>query len=65
MQIPVGVSEDFNGIIDVLTRKWQHLKVKWDQIVKWHDVPAEYKDQVEELRTKIVEAACDFDDVVG
>ena len=31
-------------------------------IVTWHDVPAEYEDQVEELRTKIIEEACDFDD---
>jgi elongation factor G len=30
--------------------------------VQWSEVPAEYKDQVEELRVKIVEAACDLDD---
>ena len=34
-------------------------------IVVWQDVPAEYKDQVEELRAKIVEAACDFDDALA
>src|SRR5438105_10991326 len=29
--------------------------------VTWQDVPDEYKEQVEELRERIVEAACDFD----
>ena len=36
--------------------------MKWASIVKWADVPAEYAEQVEELRTKIIEAAADFDD---
>ena len=33
--------------------------------INWEDVPAEYADQVEELRAKIVEAACDFDDALA
>src|SRR5579872_2433276 len=62
MQLPVGQSEDFSAIIDLLTRKMATFDGPMGEIVKWSDVPAEFQDKVEELRTKIVEAACDFDD---
>lgn len=67
MQIPVGEYEDFRGIIDVLTRKMATFSGEEDKgsIITWVDVPAEYKDKVEELRTIIVEKACDFDDVMA
>lgn len=65
MQVPVGVSEDFNGIIDVLTRKMATFQGEMGENVIWSDVPAEYKDQVEEYRIKAIEAACDFDDALA
>ena len=52
MQLPVGVSEDFNGIIDVLTENGYILKAKWACNVVWSETPAEYKDKIKELRTK-------------
>ncbi len=65
MQIPVGASEDFAAIIDLLTRKMATFEGEMGSILTWSDVPAEYKDQIEELRTKIVEKACDFDEALG
>lgn len=65
MQIQVGYSDDFNGIIDILTRKMATFSGEMGTVVEWHDVPAEYKDKVEELRTRIIEAACDFDDALA
>lgn len=65
MQIPVGHSEDFTSIIDILTRRMASFEGEMGNQVKWEDVPAEYKDQVEELRTIIVEKACDFDDALA
>ena len=62
MQIQVGHSEDFYGLIDVLTRKMATFTGEMGAKVEWSDPPAEYKEQVEELRTQIIEAACDFDD---
>jgi len=62
MQLPVGASEDFRGIIDVLTKKMLTFDGEMGEVVKEEDVPAEYADKVEELRLKAVEAACDFDD---
>lgn len=66
MQLPVGVADDFNGIIDLLTRKMATFSdTDNGAIVTWHDVPAEYVDKVEEMRNAIVERACDFDDALA
>lgn len=65
MQIPIGHSEDFTGIIDVLTRKMATFEGDKGTEVVWHEVPAEYKDQLEELRIKIIEKACDVDDALA
>jgi elongation factor G len=62
MQIPVGESEALHGIIDILTRKMATFSEEdRGTTITWHEVPGEYKDQVEKLRTRIIEAACDFD----
>jgi elongation factor G len=67
MQLPIGVSEDFHGIIDLLTRKMATFSGAEDKgsTITWTDVPAEYKDRVEELRAKIVEKAAELDEVLG
>lgn len=63
MQIPVGVSEDFKGIIDLLTERMATFSEdNMGNVITWHDVPVEYVDQVKKLRALIVERACDFDD---
>jgi len=62
MQIPVGQAEDFSGIIDVLTKKMATFEGDMGEKVEWKEVPAEYKDKVEEMYESIVERACDFDD---
>ena len=60
MQIPVGKSEDFSAVIDVLTQRMAIFKEEGDVI--WQAIPAEYVDQAEKMRVAIVEAAGDFDD---
>jgi len=65
MQVPVGAEESFSGIIDVLTRKMATFGGKMGEILEWSDVPAEYKDKVEEARSLVVEAAADLDDAVA
>lgn len=62
VQIPIGQSEEFSAIIDVLTEKMATFEGEMGTDVVWHDVPAEYKDKTKELRTRVVEAACDFDE---
>lgn len=62
MQMQVGYSEDFTGIIDLLTRKMATFSGEMGAVIDWVDVPDEYKQKMEELRLKIVDAACAFDD---
>lgn len=65
MQIPVGQSENFSGIIDILTEKMATFDQSAGTEVVWKDVPEEYKEQVKELKLAITEKACDFDDALA
>jgi elongation factor G len=65
MQIPVGKSEDFSAIIDVLTGKMATFEGDMGTNIVWHDAPDEYKDQIAALRERIIEKAGEFDDVVA
>lgn len=65
MQIQVGVSEDFNGVIDVLTGKLARFEGEMGEKVLLSDAPAEYAEKIKELRTKIVEAAAEVDDRIA
>ncbi len=68
MQIPIGESENFNALIDVLTGKM--VKFHGDERdlsvdIAWEDAPAEYADQIEVMKMEIVEKACDIDDALA
>lgn len=66
MQLPVGVSENLSGIIDVLERRMAVCNDGEAQIaVTYVDVPEEYVDQVEEMRIAIIERAADFDEALA
>ena len=57
LQLPWGEKADFIGVIDILENK--AYKGDGKDVV---DIPAEYADQVEELRMEIIEAAAEGDD---
>ncbi len=63
MQIPIGKSEDFSAIIDILTKRMAISDA--EGVVTWQDIPAEYVAQTNELYEKIVERAGDFDEVLA
>ncbi|MBL4588031.1 elongation factor G, partial [Candidatus Babeliales bacterium] len=66
MHIPVGESENFSGLIDVLTNRYAEYTTKPDDVsFEWKDVPAEYADKRIEMYDAIVEAAADFDDSIA
>lgn len=65
MQMQVGYSENFTGIIDLLTRKMATFEGEMGKDIIWKDVPEEHKEEMERLRTHIVEAAAEFDDVLA
>jgi elongation factor G len=57
LQLPWGEKADFSGVIDILENK--AYKGDGKEVV---DIPAEYTDQVEELRMEIIEAAAEGND---
>src|SRR3989338_4537064 len=66
MQIPVGSEENYRGIVDVLTEKILIYATddKGAEVV-WVDAPVEYTEQIKDLKIKIIERACDFDDALA
>lgn len=66
MQLPVGESESFVGVIDLLTRKYYTFgDDDRGATVMVNEVPSEYKDRVEELRAALVEKVCELDDALS
>jgi len=63
LQLPIGKEDDFEGIIDLISQKGRMydkttLGTKFYEI----DVPDEILSDLKEMREKLVEVACDFDD---
>lgn len=63
MTLPIGIEDDFTGVVDILTRKaWI-----WDgsgDPTNYHveDVPVDFVDKVETYREEMVEMALEYDD---
>ncbi|MBQ6921935.1 MAG: elongation factor G [Clostridia bacterium] len=60
--LPIGKEDTFVGVIDILTRKADIYKDDLGKDIEVTDVPAEYKDKVEEIRSQLVEIAAEQDD---
>ena len=55
--LPIGKEDTFVGVIDILTRKADIYKDDLGKEIEVTDIPAEYKDKVEEIRAQLVEIA--------
>jgi len=68
MQIAIGESENFSGLIDVVTNKMVSFENAADLMkpdLNWLDTPEEYADQIAEMREAIIGKASDFDDALA
>ncbi len=63
IQYPVNPGPGFDGFIDVLKMKYYHFK---DDNGTREDleIPAQYKDEAEELRSALIERAAEYDDTL-
>lgn len=64
MQLPIGKESNFVGIIDLLTRKAEIYKDDQGKEIEVTEVPDDMKDEVEEYREMICEAAAEADDAL-
>ena len=62
IQWPIGAENEFNGIIDLITRKAYHYDGKPEENPTEIEIPAELVDTVEEKRNELIEAVAEFDD---
>ena len=62
IQWPIGAESEFNGIIDLVTRKAYQYDGKPEENPIEIEIPAELKDTVEEKRNELIEAVAEFDD---
>lgn len=63
MTLPIGIEDDFVGVVDVLTRKayiWDDSGLPENYEIK--DVPADMVDDVEQYREEMIETAVEQDD---
>ena len=63
MTLPIGIEDDFVGVVDILTRKayiWDDTGLPENFVVE--DVPADMVDKVEEYREQLIETAVEQDD---
>ena len=64
MQIPVGTESNFNAIIDLLTRKTFDFEGKMGEKVVEIETPAEFKDEIEEKRSALIEKIVENDETL-
>ena len=62
IQYPIGVENTFRGIIDIITREQHMYKDDLGKDYTTEPVSPEFVEEVEALRTKLVEMVADYDD---
>lgn len=65
MVLPIGVEEQFTGMVDLITRKawiWDDSSDPMSYVIK--DVPADMVDDVESYREQLIETAVEVDDAL-
>ncbi|WP_211749516.1 elongation factor G [Paenibacillus sp. Marseille-Q4541] len=62
IQLPIGAENDFVGIIDIIEQKAYMFKDDLGREVEETGVPAEFADQVEELRMELIEKVAELDE---
>jgi len=63
MVLPIGIEDDFKGVVDLLTRKaWIWDNEQDTTAFRIEEPPADMADQIEEYREKLIETAVEQDD---
>jgi len=64
LQLPIGSEHDFQGVVDLVTRKAYSYETDLSGKFKTGEVPADMADQVEEARQSLVEMVAEMDDAL-
>ncbi len=65
LQVPIGAEENFKGVVDLIKMKailWHDETMGAEYDVE--DIPADLKDECDEWRNKLLEAAAEYDETI-
>ncbi|KON85814.1 elongation factor G [Sporosarcina globispora] len=62
IQLPIGAEDQFEGIIDLIEMKATFYGNDLGTDIEEREIPAEYMDQAEEYREKLIEAVAELDE---
>jgi len=62
IQLPIGAEADFQGVIDIIEQTAYLYRDDLGKVIEQIEIPAEYKDKVEELRNELVEKIAELDE---
>lgn len=62
IQLPIGVEENFIGLIDIVEEKAHYFADLTEKSDRIEEIPEEYKAQVAEYREKLFDTIADFDE---
>ena len=65
LQVPIGAEENFKGVVDLIKMKailWHDETMGAEYSIE--DIPADLKDECDEWRNKLIEAATEYDEAL-
>lgn len=66
VQVPIGVEDEFKGVVDLITMRASYSEgVKGETVKITDDVPADVRQLAEEKRKKLIETLADVDDEIA
>ncbi|MFT6630116.1 MAG: elongation factor G [Bacteriovoracaceae bacterium] len=64
MQIPIGAEENFNGVVDLITKQAVYFDGANGETVRIEECPADLVELMEERRATMIDEVCAFDDEI-
>jgi elongation factor G len=64
IQLPMGLEENFKGVIDLVRMKAYYFEGERGEIIKEEEIPAEYKSDAEKYRAEMIEKIAETDDTM-
>jgi elongation factor G len=64
IQIPIGAEENFNGVVDLVTKKAVYFDGDNGETVRIEECPADLVELMEERRATMIDEVCAFDDEI-
>jgi len=66
VQVPIGVEDEFKGVVDLVEMKASYSEgLKGETVRVTNEIPADVKELAEEKRSKLIETLADVDDEIA